>query len=551
MIKISLLLVLVFKALVCFPFRGNPQGAAVLDYVFPPPQIVYAGEPVRFRVRADFFALGQHCIYYWKAPVNAVLTYVSGNCPLLNIGKIDPRTPFSFCYFDVTIPSYLNQAINGEIAYHNHSFNSRGTCGGNEFQAHSPFFTVKVIPHPLSIAAIPEQSATANLNFNFNLANAVNYYLENAQAGAPPVIQVEPVEQNGLRFNPASQSLTGKPRLPGVYHFKLTASNLHSRTAAGLLTVNVSENAKEKPVFIPELILPPAMASQLYQLNLSSFLMANSDFFSSDQIRFRLDTRQANADWIKLSADGQKLEGIVPDNDESFWSFTLIASSNAGGDSAAKTFVIEKAIDPEKKPIIQSRRLGVKAGDYFSLDIQDLLVNRKEHSGIRLYLDKVEPAAPWIHYGAGSQTRLEGEIPLDAMGETFEMTVHAASREGGNSEAVIIPLNVAANPVYQPRLKDPSLILPLAYTGQAYSFDFVREKTIYPDYRTIAYQVFLSDECLGISNPPWLRINNNKLEANIPEGLTEDIFFCLQIRNKPGGLSEATPLTMRIATSAF
>lgn len=130
---------------------------------------------------------------------------------------------------------------------------------------------MKVIPHPLSIAAIPEQSATANLNFNFNLANAVNYYLENAQAGAPPVIQVEPVEQNGLRFNPASQSLTGKPRLPGVYHFKLTASNLHSRTAAGLLTVNVSENAKEKPVFIPELILPPAMASQLYQLNLSLF----------------------------------------------------------------------------------------------------------------------------------------------------------------------------------------------------------------------------------------------------------------------------------------
>lgn len=57
MIKISLLLVLVFKALVCFPFRGNPQGAAVLDYVFPPPQIVYAGEPVRFRVRADFLLL--------------------------------------------------------------------------------------------------------------------------------------------------------------------------------------------------------------------------------------------------------------------------------------------------------------------------------------------------------------------------------------------------------------------------------------------------------------------------------------------------------------
>ncbi|KTD51811.1 hypothetical protein Lqui_0655 [Legionella quinlivanii] len=547
MMKKILVFVLVLKAHFCFSFNANPQGAAVLGYVFPPPQIVYAGEPVRFRMRADFFEFGRHCAYYWKTPVNAILSYVSGDCPLLNNSIPNPRNPFSVCFFDVVIPTTVNQIIKGDISYNNYSFNSNRCCGGKQFQAQSMPFEIKVIPHPLSISASAEQIATANVGFNYNFLNVINYYHENVQSGASPVIHVVPAEQNGLRFDPALHSLIGKPERPGIYQFQFSASNFYSYTAPAILTINVRENPQDKPVFIPEVVLPPAQALQLYQLNLPALLTANSSFLSNNQIRFRFDSRYSNPDWLLLAEDGLRLKGIVPDNEETSWNFTLIASSNAGGDSLPKSFIIERAIDPAKKPVLKPITLSAAAGDYFSFNIQDALASASENTDIKVYLDKVEPAAPWIHYSSGSQTGLEGEIPFDAMGEVFHLTIRAANREGGSSDAMSITLTISPNPVYQPRLKDSAFVLPLAYAGQAYHFDFVKEKTIYPDFHSIPYEIFLSNKCYGISNPPWIRVMDNKLEANIPKELAEDIFSCVQVKNKAGGLSEVIPLVIRVA----
>ena len=205
----------------------------------------------------------------------------------------------------------------------------------------------------------------------------------------------------------------------------------------------------------------------------------------NNQLSFRIDPNQANADWLKV--ENKELVGEPPAGSEGQTAeIKLIASSNTGGDSESVTFYIPIAYDASRKPIItQVDELKAAAGEQLYKDFHDSIVDPANDSYLKLVIDRIEPAAPWLEISSANPTALEGRVPQEVIGAQYEISLHANSRVGGDSKLVQIALKIAIDERLTPHFKEPHPQLPLAYSGQTFSYDFVANRDVSPEYEDV------------------------------------------------------------------
>ena len=289
------------------------------------------------------------------------------------------------------------------------------------------------------------------------------------------------------------------------------------------------------------------MPTQHYRLSLVDLIEPTPGFMTSNQISFRIDTNYPHPDWLSIDKeDATLLEGIVPSTDAGLErEITLIASSNTGGDSLPLTIKIPVAYDPSKKPILDKGiQLAGVAGATMHVDFRSQITDPMADNSLKIIIDKIEPAAPWLSMSSWNPLELVGIVPADAVGQDYQITLHANTAIGGDSESVIIPLEIAINKSDTPHFYLDNPQLPLLYVGQPYSYDFVANNDVDPEYEDIPYTVELAE---GNNNPAWLRIEDNKLIVDsVPGNLDQIEQVFITIKNMPGGKSNVLSLKLFI-----
>lgn len=518
---------------------------------------VVVGQEARIRYRIDFRNYSDHCYVHWSVPTGVLLQYVGGYCPsfdirwgdikknrLLNMNNyyVDRAT----CYFDAIIPTNrLNAQMNFSIGYHNYLLQRLPlSCNIGEYRINSLPTLIRVLPHPLSMAAIPLQNGTAGQPFQFDIKKWINYYQENMAANSPPVINIEPKINAGLYFDEQTGQVRGTPDNPGQYQFTLAAKNRFSVAAPVTLTINVAVNSSDKPEFRQDIDLPATYSKQQYHYDLSQLLKNNHLLRKGNQYSFRFDKRFAQPQWLQINDNF--LEGEVPENFSGSY-LTILARSNTGGDSEPQRLWIAQAEDPGKKITLTPFSLMAKSGEEFFFDIRGQLSAEAADSSLQLLIDAIEPCANWLDRDPYNKTVVHGFVPLTAAGMAYKLKLHVANAAGGHSNSIEVPLQIAVNDMYRPQFAQ-DLVLPLLNQGQAYIFDFVLNEAIYPNFQDYPYEVHISNDCPGIRNPSWLMVHENKLTCEkVPSVGRKSVAICLQIANTPGGLSLPVVLTMHSA----
>ncbi len=405
---------------------------------------------------------------------------------------------------------------------------------------------ITIVPHNLSMLPIPSQDATANQPFVYNLKSAVKFYDENQAAGLPAQGIVYPVEQDGLRFDPASFSIVGTPIHIGSYHFSIGAQNANGSAAPVDMQIEVQPNPKDKPVFKQNYSAASVLPEQRYSLNLMELIEPQVGFMVTNQISFDIDRDFSHPDWLSIAKDDKtRLVGKVPPRAAGkIVEVTLIASSNTGGKSDPMTIKIPIAYDPAMKPVINAFELKKVAGTQFYKDLSEHINDPAHDSSLRIVLDKVEPYVTWLRVSSLNPTILEGAIPPEAAGQLFQLTLYASTSVGGRSEPITIPLQIKINKELTPRFKAANPILPMVYTGQPFFYDFVANRDIYPEYDDAPYEVKFAEKSEHLD---WLRIEDNKLIADmVPEIRDRHINIKVVIKNIPGGMSEVYSLRLKV-----
>ncbi|MDI1351569.1 MAG: putative Ig domain-containing protein, partial [bacterium] len=373
---------------------------------------------------------------------------------------------------------------------------------------------IKVVPHHLSMLPIANQEATADQSFVFNLKSAVQFYDENLKAGFPAQGLVTPAQQDGLRFDPGSFSIVGTPQRTGTYQFKVAAKNINGTAAAVDFKVQVQVNAKEKPIFKQHYAIASALPEQKYSMNLMELVEEHTGFMVTNQISFRIDPRFNHPGWLNISnGNATLLLGEVPKiaaGQEV--EVTLIAASNTGGDSQPLTIKIPIAVDPTRKPVLKPFGLEKSVGTHIYEHLSAYINDPGQDSNLQVILEKVEPAAPWLSISSLNPTVLEGNVPDKAIGPKYLLTLRANTSIGGSSEPVIIPLQITIKKERTPRFKAANPLIPMIYPGQSFIYDFVANKDIYPEYSDAPYEIKFAE---GFNPPPWLRLENNRLIADL------------------------------------
>ena len=368
----------------------------------------------------------------------------------------------------------------------------------------------------------------------------------------PPIIRptqgsITSTEQNGLQYDPTTLSIVGKPLRSGLYSYQVSATNGYSTAAPQTLQINVLIEPKDTPRFKNHYTLASAMPTQHYRLSLVDLIEPTPGFMTSNQISFRIDTNYPHPDWLSIDKeDATLLEGIVPSTDAGLErEITLIASSNTGGDSLPLTIKIPVAYDPSKKPILDKGiQLAGVAGATMHVDFRSQITDPMADNSLKIIIDKIEPAAPWLSMSSWNPLELVGIVPADAVGQDYQITLHANTAIGGDSESVIIPLEIAINKSDTPHFYLDNPQLPLLYVGQPYSYDFVANNDVDPEYEDIPYTVELAE---GNNNPAWLRIEDNKLIVDsVPGNLDQIEQVFITIKNMPGGKSNVLSLKLFI-----
>jgi hypothetical protein len=403
---------------------------------------------------------------------------------------------------------------------------------------------IRLVPNSLSMLPIPIQEATANQFFVYNLKPTVKFYDENANAGYPAQGIVSPVEQDGLRFDPTSFSITGTPTRTGTYLFKVGAQNVYGTAAPVDFVMQVQVNAKDRPVFKQHYSMASALPDQKYSMNLMELVEPQTGFMLTNQISFRIDTDLSHPDWLHIASDdATRLEGKVPPEAAGQEvEVTLIASSNTGGDSLPLKVKIPIAYDPEKRPVINPFGLEKLADTDIYEDLSGYIDDPAHDANLKLTLDNVEPAAPWLGISSLNPTVLEGAVPDKDTGQQFKLTLRAHTSVGGASEPIVIPLQISIDPKQTPRFKVAKPLMPILYREQPFSYDFVAANDIYPEYNDFPYQI----EFAKNFNPPsWLRLEGNKLISDmVPGDAYRKIIIKIVIKNIPGGVSEEYLLSL-------
>ncbi len=355
----------------------------------------------------------------------------------------------------------------------------------------------------------------------------------------PTQINVIPDEQNGLHYDSATSSITGIPTRTGEYHFTISATIGNKTAASQDLKITVNPNYRDTPVFRPHYSLASAMPEHEYRLNLMELIEPAPSFAVSNQVRFRIVQKLSNASWLSLDKDSSTfLHGHPSSSDAGqVKEVTIIATSNTGGDSLPLTIQIPVAFDPEKRPVIDSGiKLSGAAGALFQKDFRANITDPTADGSLKLILDKIEPAAPWLAYSSSNPTQLDGVVPQGDIGQRYQLTLHANTAIGGDSDRVTIPMQIAIDKTKTPQFYSDKPQLPLVYAGQTYFYDFVGCNDVIPGYSDTPYAVELAK---GYNNPGWLRIKDNKLIADkVPEHLKQKQQIFITIKNIPGGESK-------------
>lgn len=417
------------------------------------------------------------------------------------------------------------------------------------------YFTVTVIPHRLSMTGIQKQSATIGQFFIYPLRNAVQYYDESISANLPVYLNMPQEEQKqlntlGLYFEPSDFSIRGIPNKTGTFQFHVGASNVYGGTELTALDINIGINPQHKPRFKQHNDIASAMPDKRYSLDLVNLLENKVIFNETNQVTFKLDPNSAKPEGLNINAGNLTiLEGSIPKNlAGQVVNATIIATSNTGGDSEESlTIHIPVAADPEQKSTINYFEMKQLAGNQFFTDMSSHIKDPANDSELKVIIDKIEPHASWLNISLLNPKALEGVVPNQATGQKYEITLHANTRVGGNSDSITVPLQINFDPRLTPQFKEDNPNLPMLFPGQPYSYNFVENRDIYPEYEDAAYEIKFSEEH---EHPTWLKLENNRLFADplVPSDLDElSIDIQLVITNKPGGSSKVLPLFLVVA----
>lgn len=256
---------------------------------------------------------------------------------------------------------------------------------------------------------------------------------------------VKPAMQDGLHFDPKTMSILGTPTRVGIYRFTVEASNGYASAMPRELIINVGINPKDTPVFRTNYSIASVMSNHHYHLSLLDFLESKPGFMVTNQVNFRIDSNYPHPDWLSINPKNAVfLEGYAPQLDGVYeHNVTLIASSNTGGDSLPITLSIPVALNLANKPIIEkgislTRQFGASIHHNFQENIIDPIAD----GSLKVIIDEIAPAAPWLSISPSNPSELIGVIPEKAIGQQYQITLHANTREGGNSDTSIISLTI-------------------------------------------------------------------------------------------------------------
>ncbi|HBI21329.1 MAG TPA: hypothetical protein DDY37_01875 [Legionella sp.] len=266
-----------------------------------------------------------------------------------------------------------------------------------------------------------------------------------ASLPAPTRLIVTPASQDGLYYDPGTDAIVGSPTRTGLYFFTVFATNGDQSSLPQALTINVANNPHDTPVFKQHYSLASATPDRDYRLDLMELMEASPGFMMTNPIHFRMASDRGGSSWLSLNTESPALLQGHPSSSDAGQTkeVTLIATSNTGGDSQPLTIQIPVAFDLDKKPIIaQNMQLTGEAGAPFYYDFRENITDLTADGNLRLILDKIEPAAPWLSFSSLNPVVLDGVVPKDAAGQVYQLTFHANTVVGGDSEAVTIPLQI-------------------------------------------------------------------------------------------------------------
>lgn len=366
-----------------------------------------------------------------------------------------------------------------------------------------------------------------------------------ATAPGPTQISVTPVSQNGLSYDPQTASIVGKPTRIGTYQFIVNATNGVMTAAPQTLTIQVDANLRDKPIFKPYYTLLSAMPEREYRINLLDLIELDPSFMETNQVQFRIDMERDHPEWLSIDSNNPTvLRGVAPQYESGQKrEVTVIASSNTGGDSEPFTIKIPVAYDLCKKPVLmQNIELTGAAGIRFQHDFRTDILNLIDDNSLKLTIDNIVPAAPWLSVSSINPTELIGVVPMDMTGQTYQLTVYANSAIGGNSDPVIISLKIDIDKSLTPHFYLDKPQLPPLQLGQPYFYDFKQHEEVYPRYEDIPYHVELAK---NYPNPPWFHLENNHILIDkVPENIHGDQKIYLIIQNIPGGMSDVLEVNL-------
>ncbi len=362
----------------------------------------------------------------------------------------------------------------------------------------------------------------------------VEQQLNSAVADAEPTqLLVTPSEQAGLSFDPDTFSLRGTPNSTGTYIFEVRAYNKHVTSAPAYLTINLSSDPKDKPIFKKDVMIPSAAPNEEYRLNLMDLLEQNPTFMTSNQVQFQISKNHEYPSWLDIDEADSVLHGHVPaelaGKKVRLW---LIASSNTGG-STYYELLIPVVFDPTQKPMIKEGiEYSAEVAEWFRRDLRGYITDPTHSSDLEIIIDSTHPEAPWLTaYG----TEIKGSVPYEpeVLGTTYEVRLHAHTNAGGDSAQATLLISVGINKNLTPRFTRNKSICPNFYSGQSYLCDFVANNSVVPT--DIPYTV---EFAAGFPVPHWLRLEDNKLIAErvSDEKRFTDVYFVL--KNIPGGASD-------------
>lgn len=422
----------------------------------------------------------------------------------------------------------------------------------NHLHSKAMYFGVIIVPHHLSMSNIPPQNAIIKKDFIYPIKNAVYYYAENIEAGAAGIVQLKMSPEDKTRlndldlyFDPKDFSIKGKPNKVGSFTFNIATRNAYSEAVAKPLTINVSYNKEDKPRFKQNNSLANATFTKEYHLNLLH-LLEQSSFSPNNQVTFKVIKSSSNAEWLQINPNNPyALTGTPQDKHLAGQTaeITLVAISNTGGESDELTLRIPIAPDSEQQPIIEKFEITQDAGTKFYVNVLPYISSSVKESEPKIIIDEVAPQSLQLEVSSTNSSQLEGFVPSEFVGQTYLITLRASTIVGGSSEPVIIPLYINTNPNLKPQFKGGKPQLPIAYPGQAFEYDFVANRDVYPEYEDISYEVQFAE---GYQPPYWLRLENNKLVASEIFDMDDDINIRLVIKNTPGGISETVTIPLKI-----